>query len=84
MKVKITRDNGEEKKFSCEAFVLVLQDGKRTGITVLGSADAVQWACILSGLDEAKADVVEKNPLAGFLSSISGACQKKEDKDDES
>ena len=63
MKVKITRDNGEEKKFSCEAFVLVLQDGKRTGITVLGSADAVQWACILSGLDEAKADVVEKKSV---------------------
>ena len=84
MKVKITQDNGEEQKFSCEALVLVLQDGKKTGMTVLGSADAVQWACILSGLDEVKADVVKKNPVAGFISAISGACKKKEDKDDES
>ena len=75
MKVTITQDNGEEKKFSCEALALVAQEGKNTTISVIGSGTAVQWTCILAGLDDAKKGIEKNHPSDrrnAFRSSRSG------------
>ena len=71
MKVTIEQNNGETMVIETDAFALVAHhcNEARMAVWVNGNATPVVWAEICDGLEKAKTNISNNNPIVGLLVS---------------
>lgn len=72
MKVTIEQNNGETMVIETDAFALVAHhcNEARMAVWVNGNATPVVWAEICDGLEEAKKNISDNNPIVGLLEAL--------------
>ena len=71
MKVTIEQNNSETMVIETDAFALVAHhcNEARTPVLVNGNVTPVVWAGICDGLENAKTNIYNNNPIVGLLVS---------------